>query len=169
MAYAVAGDAIVAALLGMFLGLLVGLSLIDLEHRRIPNAIVYPAASVAALGIAVSALLGGPLDILGAIVGAVAFGGGLFVIALVSRGGMGMGDVKLGGLIGLVLGAVDLRSVGVAAAAAVLFGGVAGLIALLRGADRKSALPFGPMLAAGAFVASIAGPELADAYLGLFR
>lgn len=156
------------ALLGPFSAILVALTLIDLEHHRLPNAIVYPSFVVATCAILVAWATGGPLDPSAAAVGALAYGGVLLVIAVVSRGGMGIGDVKLAALIGLVIGAVDLPSVGVAAAAGILFGGLAGIVALARGADRRSALPFGPMLAAGAVVAMLVGPKLADAYLGLF-
>lgn len=162
------GSLAAAVLLGAFLGLLVGLALIDLEHGRLPNAIVYPAAAVAACAIAATAISGGPLSLLTALAGAALYGGSLLCIALVSRGGMGMGDVKLAGFIGLVLGAVDLGSVGVAAAAAVLLGGVAGIVALLRGAERRSAIAFGPMLALGAAIGVAFGRELAAAYVGLF-
>lgn len=155
-------------LLAPFAAVLVALSVIDLEHRRLPNAIVYPSVVIAAILIVVARVLGGPLDPVGAAIGFAAYGGTLLLIALVSRGGIGIGDVKLAGLIGLVVGAVDLPSVGVAAGAGILFGGLAGIVALLRGADRRSALPFGPMLAAGALVAVLVGPALADAYLGLF-
>lgn len=155
-------------LVAPFSAILVALTVIDLEHRRLPNAIVYPSLAVGAIWILIAWLLGGPLDPIGAAIGSLAYGGMLLLIALVSRGGMGIGDVKLASLVGLVVGAIDLPSVGVAAAAGILFGGVAGIIALARGADRRSALPFGPMLAAGALVAVAFGPPLADAYLGLF-
>lgn len=165
---AAAGDPSRAILVGSFLGILLALTLIDLDCRRLPNAIVYPATAVAAATIVVVALAGGPLDAIDAAIGAGSFGGCLFAIVALSRGGMGMGDVKLAGLIGLVIGSIDLGSVAVAAGAAVLLGGLAGMLALARGADRRSALPFGPMLAAGALVAVVAGRPIADAYLGLF-
>ncbi len=80
-------------------------------------------------------------------------------MALISRG-MGMGDVKLAGLIGIVMGAIGLRYVGVAAGAAVLLGGVGGILALAVGRGRKSAIPFGPYLAAGAVVGGV--PDRTD-------
>lgn len=152
-----------------FTGILVALTLIDLEHRRLPNAIVYPSAVVSAIYVLGASLFGAPLSPVDAATGALAFGGVLLLVAIASRGGMGMGDVKFAALIGLVVGAVDLPSVGVAAGASILLGGVAGIVALLRGADRGAAIPFGPMLAAGAMVAILAGPAIADAYLGLWR
>ena len=73
------------------------------------------------------------------------------VIAFIAPRGLGMGDVKLTALIGLVMGAFGLRYVGVAAGAAILLGGVGGILALIGGKGRKSAIPFGPFLTAGAF------------------
>jgi leader peptidase (prepilin peptidase)/N-methyltransferase len=81
---------------------------------------------------------------------------------------MGMGDVKLAGLIGLVLGSLGLRFVAVAAGLGFLAGGVGALIALvLPGCGRRSQIPFGPYLAAGAIVAALAAEPVADAYLAL--
>lgn len=169
IAMASAADLWGAALLSLFLGVLLALAMIDLEHRRLPNAIVYPSLLIAAGLITVARFAGSALDPIDALLGGCAFGGGLFLVHLLSGGGMGMGDVKVGALIGLVVGAVDLRAVGVAAGAAIAFGGIAGLVALARGADRRSAIPFGPMLALGALVGVVWGAPLADAYLGLFR
>jgi leader peptidase (prepilin peptidase)/N-methyltransferase len=81
---------------------------------------------------------------------------------------MGMGDVKLAALIGLVLGSLGLRFVGVAAGAAIGLGGLGGLAALAMGKGRKSKIPFGPYLAAGAVVAGLWGEPLADWYIGRF-
>lgn len=156
-------------LLSTFLGLLLGLSAIDLEHHRLPNQIVLTAVPLAAVLIAVGRWLGGQLDPFAGVLGAALFGGSLLTVAVLSRGGMGMGDVKLAALIGLVVGAVNLPSVGVAAGVAILLGGLMAIVAVLRGAGRRSAIPFGPMLAAGALVAVIAGPGIAAAYMGLLR
>jgi leader peptidase (prepilin peptidase)/N-methyltransferase len=81
---------------------------------------------------------------------------------------MGMGDVKLAALIGLVLGSLGLRYVGVAAGAAIVLGGVGAIVALLLGRGRKSAIPFGPYLAAGAVVSAFWGGPIADWYLRTF-
>jgi leader peptidase (prepilin peptidase)/N-methyltransferase len=75
--------------------------------------------------------------------------------------------VKLAGLIGLVLGALGLRFVAVAAGVGILIGGVAAIVALLAGASRKSGLPYGPSIAAGAVIAAFVGDQIADAYLRL--
>jgi leader peptidase (prepilin peptidase)/N-methyltransferase len=94
---------------------------------------------------------------------------GLLIVALIAPKGMGMGDVKLAGLIGLVLGSIGLGLVGVAAGAGILFGGVGAIVALLLGANRKSRVPYGPFMAAGALLAVFVGSSIADAYLSLLN
>ena len=156
-----------AVLLAPFAGLMVALSVIDIRHRRIPNRLVYPAVVIAAAVIVVGDLAGGGLDVLDAGIGLFAYGLGLLIIALISPAGMGMGDVKLVGLIGLVLGSIGLDLVAVAAAMGILLGGVGAIVALLAGAGRKSAIPFGPYLASGAVIAVFVGRQIADAYLNM--
>ena len=63
------------------------------------------------------------------------------------------------------MGSLGLRYVGVAAGAAILLGGLGGIVALLAGRGRKSAIPFGPFLTAGALVAVFWGERIADWYL----
>jgi leader peptidase (prepilin peptidase)/N-methyltransferase len=158
------GAAIVVAAM---LSLMPAVALIDLRHRIIPNRLMYPSLIVFPIAIVLARLLGSELDPIKALVGLLAYGGGLLIVAFVSRG-MGMGDVKLAALIGLVLGSLGLRYVGVAAAAGILVGGLAGIGALLAGRGRKSAIPFGPSMAAGALVAVFAGESIASWYLGRF-
>lgn len=157
----------VAVMLGPFLGILVALAVIDARTKKLPNRIVYPALVIAAVYLVVAEFLGGAVDLLDAVIGFLAYGGGLLVVAFVAPRGMGMGDVKLVALIGLVLGSLGLEYVAVAAALGILFGGVGAIVALLRGASRKQAIPFGPFLAAGAVAATFVAPAIADAYLGL--
>lgn len=167
LAAVVAVDVWQVALLGPFLGVLLSLTLIDVEHRRLPNVIVYPSVGAAAILVAIADLAGGDLSASKAAIGSVAFGGSLLLVAIVSRGGMGLGDVKLAFFIGLVVGAVDLPSVGVAAGGAILMGGLVATLALIRGAGRRTAIPFGPMLAAGALMAVTVGGPIASGYMGL--
>lgn len=155
----------VAVMMAPFLGLMVALSSIDIRLRIIPNRVVYPSVAVFAASILVADLAGAGLDVARAALGTLAYGGGLLVVALVSPKGMGMGDVKLAGLIGLVLGSLGLRFVAVGAGVGILLGGVGAIVALFAGASRKQALPFGPFLAAGAVVAALFGEQLASAYL----
>lgn len=157
----------VAAMLAPFTGVLVALAVIDVRTKKLPNRILYPSIVAAAVYLVVARLFGGEVDLVDAAIGFLAYGGGLLIVALVAPRGMGMGDVKLVAFVGLVLGAVALESVAVAAGLGIAFGGVAAIVALLRGAGRKHALPFGPFLAAGAIAAVFVGPQIADLYLDL--
>ena len=154
-----------AAMIAPFLGLLVALSIIDIRHRIIPNRIVYPSLLAFGAYIVIVGLAGGGLDVIRAAIGMLAYGGALLVVAIVSPRGMGMGDVKLAALVGLVLGSVGLRYVTVAAAAGILLGGMGAIVALIAGASRKQAIPFGPFLAAGALVAAFLAPQISSVYL----
>ena len=152
-----------AALVAPFLGVMLAAALIDMRHRIIPNRLIYPSLAVFGLAVVFLGVFGGEaVHPLSGFLGMLAFGGALLIVAVISPAGMGMGDVKLAGLIGLVLGALGLRYVGVAAMAAVLTGGAAAIALLLGGAGRKEAIPFGPFLAAGAVLAGLAGPALAS-------
>ena len=162
-------DPWVAVLVAPFSALLVAISVIDIRTKKIPNRLVYPALLVSAGFLVVARLAGADVDLIRAGVGFLALGGGFLLIALIVPKGMGMGDVKLAALIGLVLGSQGLALVGVAAGVGVLLGGVGSIVALLAGASRKQAIPFGPFLAAGALVAVFAGSEIASRYLDLMR
>jgi leader peptidase (prepilin peptidase)/N-methyltransferase len=148
-----------------FGAVMIAVAAIDLEHRIIPNRITYPGLVVFTLAILVGWLIGEPLSLARAIVGAVAYGGSFLLIAVIAPRGLGMGDVKLTALIGLVMGSLDLRFVAVAAGVAILLGGLGGILALLSGRGRKSAIPFGPFLSAGAVAATLWGSPIAHWYL----
>jgi leader peptidase (prepilin peptidase) / N-methyltransferase len=157
-------DDAVRIVLGLLLvTALVPITLIDLDQRIIPNRITGPAA-VAAL-VAIAAL---DTDFLvEAIVAAIAGGGFFLIAALLYPRGMGMGDVKLAGVLGLYLG----RAVAPAILIALLVGVAVGAAIIVRkGAveGRKTAVPFGPFLALGGMVAFFVGNELVDAYLDTF-
>lgn len=157
---AVAGETVDVVLGIVLVTALVPITLIDLDHRRIPNAITLPAAIVAvAAGTAIDP--SGELGRLAAGAGAALF---LLVPALIRPDGMGMGDVKLAGVLGLCLG----PSVAVALLVALLSGTIAGVLLAARsgvGEARRTAIPFGPYLAFGGVVAIVAGQPLIDAYL----
>ena len=103
-----------AILVAGLLALMPGIALIDLRHRIIPNKLTYPAMVLSVPVILLAWLLGDATEPVKAALGFLLFGGGIFAVALVSRG-MGFGDVKLAALIGLVLGSQGLRFVGVSA------------------------------------------------------
>ena len=157
----------IAIMIAILLSLMPAISLIDIRHKTIPNRITYPAAAGFAVYIVVARLFDGGTDVVRALVGLLAYGGGLFLLALISRG-MGMGDAKLAVVIGMVLGSIGLSYVGVAAAGAIVLGGVGGIVALAIGRGRKAKIPFGPYMAAGAVIASFWGQQIADWYLRTF-
>jgi leader peptidase (prepilin peptidase)/N-methyltransferase len=150
--------------------LLLTLGIIDLEQGLILNRLVYPGI-VAALVISLFShelagslfVVPSPLKALGGSAAGLAI---LLVIALVSRGGMGWGDVKMAALMGAMLGFPEVL---VGIFAAILSGGlVAVLLLLFRIRGRKQAIPFGPFLALGTLVALFWGQQLIDWYLGYF-
>ena len=157
-----------AVLLCAFLALMPAVTVIDARHRIIPNRLTYPALIGFPIFVVVGWALGAPLDPVRAGLGFAVYGDGLLLLAIISRG-MGMGDVKLAGVIGIVLGSLGLRFVGVAGGAAIVLGGLGGLLALLLGRSRKDAIPFGPSMAVGAMVAVFLGERLAATYLDLYR
>jgi leader peptidase (prepilin peptidase)/N-methyltransferase len=152
------------ALLGIVLVLLlVPITLIELDHRIIPNKLVLVGALAAPAIVAVVA----PDDLVEHLIAGVAAGSFFLLAALAYPRGMGMGDVKLAAVLGLFLG----RAVGPAVFIALLSGTLVGAAVIARkGAreGRKTAVPFGPFLALGAVIALFAGEALVDAYLSTF-
>jgi len=162
-------DVAVAGVLAAFMAVMVAAAMIDARHRIIPNSLNVP--SLMLFGAAVLAMwaFGGRVDPLRALLGMLAYGGGLLLVAIISPKGMGMGDVKLGAVIGLVLGALGWEYVEIAMLAAVLAGGVGAVAVLAMGGSRKATMPFGPYLAAGGVLSALAGAPLAAWYAGLVR
>jgi leader peptidase (prepilin peptidase) / N-methyltransferase len=141
-----------------FVAFLITLAGIDLDHRLLPNRIVYP---MAAYGLVATAVVdGGDLvDHLIAGAGGFAF---LFAALLAYPRGMGMGDVKLAGAMGLYLGLSLVPAMLTAFLTGNLVGGV--MIAREGIQARKKAVPFGVFLALGGIVGVLAGPELIELY-----
>lgn len=159
------GQLLVLAAFLAFAAVSVSLAAIDLDVHRLPNAIVLPMYPVAAVLLGAAAVLSGDWGrIAGAVLGAVLLGAGYLVIAWVSRG-MGMGDVKLAGLIGLHLGWLGWDALAVGTLAAFLLGGLFGVALLAAGRGRRTAVPFGPWMLAGAWLGVFAGPPIAAWYL----
>ena len=139
-----------AAVACLYAAFLLTVAVIDLEHRRVLNVMLAPAAVVALL----ASLLPGPPSVLSAVVGGAAGFGLFFLIAIVGRGKMGAGDVKLAGVIGLMLGfpaAITALVIGI------FLGGAAAIILLItHRAGRKSTFAYAPYLALGALVMLLA-------------
>jgi leader peptidase (prepilin peptidase) / N-methyltransferase len=167
-AAAVHRDLFVAAVVAPFLALMVAVGLIDARWRIVPNRIVYPAVLVGLGALIVGHVAGAPVDAVRGLVGLALYAGPLFLVALVVPHGMGMGDVKLAALIGLVLGSLGLAYVAVAAGVGIVVGGLGAIVAMaVFRLGRKQHIPFGPFLAGGAAVAALAGRPIADLYLSL--
>jgi leader peptidase (prepilin peptidase) / N-methyltransferase len=157
-----------AALYAAFFWVLVVLTVIDLEHRLLPDRVNYPALVVAWIGLVAVALIDGDGEALvDAAIGAVVFGGFLFLCAFIYPAGMGGGDVKLGFLLGTFLGydgGVGLVLTGMFLS--FLIGALFGVGAMLgQRAGRKTMVPFGPFLALGTVVTILWGQGLLDWYL----
>jgi leader peptidase (prepilin peptidase) / N-methyltransferase len=143
----------------VLLGALVAITAIDLDHQIIPDAVSLPGI---ALGFAASLLPGG-VGWRASLIGIVVGGGIFFVIIVLSRGGMGGGDMKLGAMLGAFLG---WQLVLVAILIAVLAGGLVAIALLaLRRKGRKDPVPFGPFLALGGTMALLWGDRLLAWYL----
>jgi leader peptidase (prepilin peptidase) / N-methyltransferase len=141
-------------------------AVIDARTRRIPNRLTYPLTPALIALFTVAALLDGDPAAAGRAVlgGAVAFAA-LFVLAVISPRGMGMGDVKLAGFIGVGLGYLGWGHVLLGVFGAFVLGGIVAIALLaLRLRGRKDLLPFGPYLAASAILALLLGHPLLDGY-----
>jgi leader peptidase (prepilin peptidase)/N-methyltransferase len=152
----------------LYLGAIgVALTLIDLDVKRLPNAIVLPSYPVAAVLLGLAAIVEhDPGSFLRALLGMTALFGFYFLLAFVYPAGMGFGDVKLAGVLGLYLGYLGWGEVITGGFLGFLFGGIVGVALMaLRRAGRKSQIPFGPYMLAGALAAILAGGALADLYL----
>lgn len=147
--------------LGAVLLLVLGeVTVTDIESRRIPNAIVAPASVIAI----VVGLILHPSGVPAQAFAGVAVGAFLLVFAVLSRGGLGMGDVKLGVVLGLFLGRTVVMALVVGLVVSAIFSiGVLARRGVSEG--RKVAIPMGPFLAIGGAVAVLAG-HAAGGHLG---
>ena len=146
-----------------FVLVLVPITLIDLDHRIIPNTLTGLGAVAAILLV----VLTRSDDLVEHLLAALAAGGFLLVAAVLYPAGMGMGDVKLAAMMGLFLGS----AVAPAMFVALIAGSVVGALIIARkGAKegRKTAIPFGPYLALGGLVGLFAGDAIVDWYLNSF-
>lgn len=150
---------------------LIVITMIDLKHQIIPDVITLPGI---VLGLGASAFVlpdlykpyGGLLGLDGSAIGALAGGVMFYVIVIVSRGGMGLGDVKMMAMTGAILG---WQSVLLTTFVGSFAGSAYGIVLMLfMGKGRKTKVPFGPFLAVGVAVSLFYGRELVQLYLNGF-
>lgn len=147
----------------------IALAWIDLDTQRLPDAIVLPTYPVLAALLTAAAWAGGDW---GALLRAAAGGAILlvayFLIAFAYPAGMGLGDVKLAGLLGMALGWLGWGELAVGGFGAFLLGGAfAAVLAAMGRVRRGSGIPFGPWMLAGTALAVLAGDPIWHGYLRL--
>jgi len=140
--------------------ILVSSAFIDLDEGIIPDVITIPGVI---LGLAVSFFT---IGFFPALWGALAFGGTLLLVAVISNGGMGGGDVKLAAVIGAFTG---LPGAVITLLLSSFLGAVFGIALMLMGrAGRKTPVKFGPFLAIGAYTAYLFSNQIAAWYMGMW-
>jgi leader peptidase (prepilin peptidase) / N-methyltransferase len=147
---------------------LMALSVIDIDTHRLPNALLYPCTGVSIVLLAGAGILDGDRRSLieSAAGGALGFAV-MLVVWFVAKGGLGYGDVRLSGYLGLHLGYLTLGHVPLGLFVGFFAGAVGGAVLMVvKGRGRKHKVAFGPYLALGALVAVIWGQPLIDLYLG---
>jgi leader peptidase (prepilin peptidase)/N-methyltransferase len=147
----------------------ISLSAIDLDVGRLPNAIVYPSYPVVALLLAIAAVLAqDPVALLRAAIGAAALFAAFLTLAYLYPAGMGIGDVKLAGIVGGVLAFISYPVLAVGAFAAFALGCVVGVGKIVsQRAGAGSSIAFGPFMIAGALLSLFVGSAVAELYSNL--
>jgi leader peptidase (prepilin peptidase)/N-methyltransferase len=165
MAWAAPTLAVLPAFL-MFAATMVTLTVTDLQTKLIPNRILGPATAIGVVLLATGSLVSGDVGLLAnAAIGGLAYFGVMFLMALIARGALGFGDVKLSLIIGVFTGYISLGSVLVAGGGAFILGGlVSVLLILTRVANRKDLIPFGPFMTTAAIIATTWGPTITTWY-----
>jgi leader peptidase (prepilin peptidase) / N-methyltransferase len=151
----------------VFTAIAVALTGIDIDTLTLPRQLIYGGAVAGAVLLTMSALVQGePARLVGAAVGAAIASAALLAIHELSPRDMGFGDVRFAGLIGLHIGWLGVAQVPAALVLAFVLGAVGGLAFLvLRRRGRRTQIPFGPFLAAGALVTVLWGQPLVHAWL----
>jgi leader peptidase (prepilin peptidase)/N-methyltransferase len=146
----------------------VALSMIDFDVKRLPDAIVLPSYGVALVLLLLPAVLDGRWDdLLRSVLAGLALFAFYFVLLLVYPSGMGFGDVKLGGVLGIYLGWVSWGLVVIGTFAGFVIGAVVGIVVIAtRRGGRKTKVPFGPFMFMGVYVAFAVGQSIVDWYVG---
>lgn len=153
---------------GYLAAITVALTLIDIDHHRLPDAIVLPSYPVGLVLLALPTAVEQEWGRLGrGLAGGALLWAFYFLLVLVYPAGMGFGDVKLAGVLGLYLGWLGWPELAVGAMAGFTLGGVLSLLLLAaRVVTRKSMLPYGPFMLAGAWLAVAVADPVTRWYLG---
>jgi leader peptidase (prepilin peptidase)/N-methyltransferase len=147
----------------------VALTFIDLDHRRLPDVLTLPSYPVGVALLGGAAALGSDSgNWLRALIGAAVMFAVYFALCFAYPAGMGFGDVKLAGVLGLYTGWLGWGSWSVGLFLGFFLGGLFGIaLVARRKGGRKTAVPFGPFMLLGTLVAVLAGEPLASGYLSL--
>ena len=151
----------------LYLGAIgVALAFIDLDTKRLPDVLTLPSYAVALVLLGVAAAVDGTWDsLLRAVLGGLALGAFYFALWFVYPSGMGFGDVKFAGVLGIYLGWISWGTVALGAFTGFLLGGVVGAFMLAtKRATRKTGIPFGPFMILGALLAILWGQPVIDWY-----
>ena len=144
--------------------LLLTISMIDIDYRRIPNVLLGIGLAAGILMKLADSILGNWDNWADAGLGMLAGGGIMLIIFLVSRGGMGAGDLKLMIMVGFFVG---LQGVLLVLLAGFILGGIYGItMLLLKKLTRKDMVPFGPFLSLAVVVEVYWGTQIVSWYLG---
>lgn len=150
----------------VFAGTMVTLTVTDLQTKLIPNRILGPGTLAGAVLLVAGGLITQDFSAIGrAGVGGAAYFGMLFALALVGRGALGFGDVKMSFIIGIFTGYISLGYVVIAGVGAFIVAGVVAVVLIVtRRSTRKDMIPFGPFMTSAAIIAIVFGQQILDWY-----
>lgn len=155
------GLSIETIMYAFLLSSMIVVSVIDLHHKIIPDVITLPGIVIGIVGSIFFLPTGFKASLTGILLG----GGLFFLVAVVSRGGMGGGDIKLIAMIGAFLGWTDVLITIILAS---FIGSIAGIgLMIFLGKDRKYPVPFGPFLSIGGIITLFFSREIISWYMGM--
>jgi leader peptidase (prepilin peptidase) / N-methyltransferase len=149
----------------------IALAAIDIDTKRLPDSLVLPSYGVAAVLLGGAAAVGHDWHALARVaLAGLALWAFYLLLVVVYPKGMGWGDVKLAGVLGMYLGWLGWGSLVVGGFLGFLLGGLLGAALMLAGrAGRKTKIPYGPYMIAGTFLAVFWGQSVAHWYTGILR